>query len=97
MTDDAIFGYLTRLTYNDFIDQEKAGFLREKIQKSTGLVIVYGHAAALIAGEFDCLVYADMARWEIQLRQRKHEVNNLGLNNHLEAPGIQYKRGFFIN
>ena len=97
ITDDAIFGYLTRLNYNNFIDQEKVGSIREKIQKSIGLVIVYGHAAALIADEFDCLIYADMARWEIQLRQRKHEVNNLGLTNHEEATGIQYKRGFFVD
>jgi len=97
ITDDAIFGYLTRLNYNNFIDQEKVGSIREKIQKSKGLVIVYGHAAALIADEFDCLIYADMARWEIQLRQRKHEVNNLGLTNHEEATGIQYKRGFFVD
>jgi len=97
VTDDATFGYLTRLTYNNFIDQKKVDSIREKIQKSIGLVIVYGHAAAIIADEFDCLVYADMARWEIQFRQRKHEVNNLGLTNHEEAPGIQYKRAYFVD
>ncbi|MDP4238561.1 MAG: mannose-6-phosphate isomerase [Bacteroidota bacterium] len=97
VTDDAIFGYMTRLTYTGFLDPEKTEKLRRKIQESTGLVIVYGPAAALIAREYDCLVYADMARWEIQLRQRKHEVCNLGLNNSDEAPGIQYKRGFFVD
>lgn len=97
VTDDAIFGYMTRLSYNEFLDPEKVEKIYKKIQDSSGLVIVYGHAAALIAQEYDCLVYADMARWEIQLRQRKHEVNNLGLNNREEAPGIQYKRGFFVD
>lgn len=97
VTDDAIFGYMTRLTYDKLLDPEKVNALRAKIKNATGLVIVYGHAAAIIADESDCLVYADMARWEIQLRQRKHEINNIGLNNAGEAPGIQYKRGFFVD
>lgn len=97
VTDDAIFGYMTRLTYDKLLDPEKVNALRAKIKNATGLVIVYGHAAAIVADESDCLVYADMARWEIQLRQRKHEINNIGLSNADEAPGIQYKRGFFVD
>lgn len=97
VTDDAIFGYMTRLTYDKLLDAEKVDALRAQIKNATGLVIVYGHAAALIAEETDCLVYADMARWEIQLRQRQREVNNIGLKNADEAPGIQYKRGFFVD
>ena len=97
VTDDAIFGYMTRLSFNNFLDPKKAEEIRNKIQHSTGLVIVYGHAAALIAETFDCLVYADMARWEIQLRQRRHEVCNLGIKNSDETPGTQYKRSFFVD
>lgn len=97
VTDDAIFGYMTRLTYDKLLDTEKVDALRAQIKNATGLVIVYGHAAALVADETDCLVYADMARWEIQLRQRQREVNNIGLKNADEAPGIQYKRGFFVD
>lgn len=97
VTDDAIFGYMTRLTYDKLLDTEKVEALRAQIEIATGLVIVYGHAAAIVAEESNCLVYADMARWEIQLRQRKHEVNNIGLKNADEAPGIQYKRGFFVD
>lgn len=97
VTDDAIFGYITRLTYDKLLDPEKVNALRAEIKKATGLVIVYGHAAAIVAEESDCLVYADMARWEIQLRQRKREVNNIGVKNADEAPGIQYKRAFFVD
>lgn len=97
VTDDAIFGYMTRLTYDKLLDPEKVNALRAEIKKATGLVIVYGHAAAIVAEESDCLVYADMARWEIQLRQRKREVNNIGVKNADEAPGIQYKRAFFVD
>lgn len=97
VTDDAIFGYITRLNYIDFLDAEKVNVLRDKIKNATGLVVIYGHAASIIAENYDCLVYADMARWEIQLRQRNHEVNNIGLKNAAEEPGIQYKRGFFVD
>jgi len=97
VTDDAIFGFITRLNYIDFLDPEKVGAFRSKIKMATGLIVVYGHAAALIAEEYDCLVYADMARWEIQLRQRNHEINNIGLRNSDEEPGIQYKRGYFVD
>lgn len=97
VTDDPIFGFITRLDYIDLLEKTKVEKLREKIKSATGLVIVYGHAAAVICEEYDCLVYADMARWEIQLRQRKHEVNNIGLRNADEEPNIQYKRGFFVD
>jgi mannose-6-phosphate isomerase class I len=97
VTDDAIFGYMSRLSYREFIDKNKLKLLRKKINEASGLVIVYGHGAALIAEQYDCLVYADMARWEIQLRQRKHEVCNLGIKNEDETPGIQYKRGYFVD
>lgn len=97
VTDDAIFGFMTRLSYTDILDSEKIDHIRNKIKTTSGLVIVYGHGATEVAGESDCLIYADMARWEIQLRQRKHEVQNLGIKNAAEAPGIQYKRGFFVD
>jgi len=97
VTDDAIFGFMSRLTYLDFLDAEKVEILRQKMKDSSGLIIVYGHAASLIAEEYDCLVYADMARWEIQLRQRRQELNNLGLKNSEETPAIQYKRGYFVD
>ncbi len=97
VTDDAIFGYMTRLKYADLLDSDKVDKLRFEIEREKGLIIVYGHAASLIVEEYDCLVYADMARWEIQLRQRNHETNNIGLKNSHEAPGIQYKRGFFVD
>lgn len=48
VTDDAIFGFITRLNYSDFLNFEKVKKLREKINRSTGLVVVYSHAASLI-------------------------------------------------
>jgi mannose-6-phosphate isomerase class I len=97
VTEDALFGFMTRLTFHDFIDPIKLKSVRKKIKEATGLVIVYGNAAFLIPEKSDCIVYADMARWEIQLRQRKNEINNLGINNSDEPAGIQYKRGYFVD
>ena len=38
-----------------------------------------------------------MARWEIQMRSRRKEVNGLGVENREEAPSYHYKRGYFID
>jgi len=97
VTDDSIFGFMTWLDYHAFLDTDKVNTIRQSIRDSSGLIIVYGHAATLVAEEFDCLIYADMARWEIQMRQRRQEVNNLGLHNSEETPAIQYKRGYFVD
>ena len=97
VTDDAVFGYMSRFTFLNFIDPDKLKSIQLQIKNSTGLIIVYGHAASIVADKADCLVYADMPRWEIQLRQRNHEITNLGINNSDDAPGIQYKKGFFVD
>lgn len=97
VTDDAVFGFMTRLSFHEFLDRGKVSKLYEIISRAKGLVILYGHAASLITEEWDCLVYADMARWEIQQRQRNHETQNLGLKNSDDAPGLQYKRSYFVD
>ena len=97
VTDDSIFGFITRLTFDDFLDKKKTYSVKEKIQNATGLVMVYGYAASMIADNTDLLVYADMPRWELQLRQRKQEVSNIGIQNISESPAIQYKRGYFVD
>ena len=39
-----------------------------------------------------------MVRWEIQLRMRKHEVNNIGVNNKdIEDWNLLYKQGYFVD
>jgi hypothetical protein len=41
------------------------------------------------------VVYADIARWEIQQRWRRKEIGNLGLDNREDADG-KYKCGYFV-
>ncbi len=96
VTDDSIFGYLTRLNIENYLDLGKMRSLLKKIDPNN-VTIIYGTGAALIAPTPDLLIYADMARWEIQLRMRKKEVHNIGINNNDEDFSIQYKRGFFVD
>lgn len=97
VTDDRIFGYITRLNIEDYQDAAKVAAIRQKAEAADGIVIVYGTGASLVLPNFDLLIYADMARWEIQLRMRKKEVNNIGISNSDEEFSIQYKRGFFVD
>lgn len=97
VTDDRLFGYRAHFTYADFLDASKVADARQQISQATGLVLVYGHGAAVVAPESDILVYVDMARWEIQLRFRRHEINGLGVENKEEGASYHYKRGYFVD
>jgi mannose-6-phosphate isomerase class I len=96
-SDDPVFGYLSNLTLSQFFVPEKLTDSAREIQAVTdGLVLVVGVGARLIA-EGDVLVYADLARWEIQQRQRCGEIGNFGVSNRAQAPGRKYKRAFFVD
>lgn len=96
MTDDVLFGYLSNLRLEDYFDVSRLREARRRISEENGKVIVVGTGAGWVTQEVEStLVYADMARWEIQQRFRRHEVKALGVDNHAEAPSLQYKRGYF--
>jgi mannose-6-phosphate isomerase class I len=94
---DPVFGFLSGLTLPQFFDAERLDYLRSQVEKiSSGLVIIVGCGASLIFGG-DILVYADLARWEAQMRFRRNEVSNLGVENRTLAASLQYKRAFFVD
>lgn len=95
MTEDVLFGYVTNLVLADYFDADKLTKAREEIAAATGKVIVAGTGAAMVAPASATLLYADMARWEIQQRFRRHEVKALGIDNCADAVSLQYKRGYF--
>jgi mannose-6-phosphate isomerase class I len=95
--DDPVFGRVCNLHIEHFLDPGKLAAAREKVSSTNGLVLVVGPAASLIAPESAVLVFADMPRWEGQLRQRRGEVDNLGVRNRGLKPSLQYKRAFFID
>lgn len=95
MTGDVLFGYVTNLELEDYFDSLKLAEARRKIIGAEGNVIVAGAGAAMLVGVEATVVYADMARWEIQQRFRRHEVRALGIDNRDEVVSFQYKRGYF--
>lgn len=98
LTDDPVFGVMNKVEIEDYFDKEKLAQARRQLESAAGgTVLVVGTGAALAAPRCDLLVYADLARWEIQQRQRRGEIGNLGADNLDELPSQKYKRGFFID
>jgi mannose-6-phosphate isomerase class I len=95
--DDPVFGRMNGLTITDFLEPGRRAALRGRVEGALrGLVLVVGPGATLLATP-DVVVYADLARWEIQRRQRRHEVASLGVHDRQDRPGKLYKRGFFVD
>jgi len=96
--DDPVFGRMNCLEIEDFFDNAKLAGAREQVKNwKHGLLVIVGAGASLLSAEPNLLVYADMARWEIQQRQRRNAVGNLGADNLPESPGQKYKRAFFVD
>ncbi|MCR5003410.1 MAG: mannose-6-phosphate isomerase, partial [Bacteroidales bacterium] len=71
MTDDVLFGYVSPLRLEDFFSLDNIEDTCTRIERdaavSTDVIcLIIGPGAALFAPEGSVLVYADMARWEIQ-------------------------------
>lgn len=98
VTDDEIFGYMTRYTMEVYFDNAKVEHMRRLIASSSAeYIIIYGVGASYIWQEAAVLAYLDMARWEIQLRFRRNEISNVGFKNQTERTSIQYKQAFFVD
>ncbi len=95
LTDDRVFGKISLYTLEDFIDRDKLYKLQKKIEKTSGVSVVYGVGATLLA-EPDIYIYADLARWEIQQRYRSGEIPNWKGRNYNEDPLRKLKRGYFF-
>jgi mannose-6-phosphate isomerase class I len=95
--DDPVFGRMNGIELADFFDPKKMSAARERIAKGHGNILIIGTGASLLAPEAEVLVYADMARWEIQTRQRSNEIPNFGAQNHKERASLKYKRAYFVD
>lgn len=94
LTEDRVRGRMCYGDLRDFIDPEKLFQHREAAKAAHGTVMIYGFGASLIS-RGDVLVYADMARWEIQLRYRAG-MPNYKQDNSSEDVLRKIKRGFFV-
>lgn len=95
--DDPLFGCLTHLELEQFLSPEKVAMMRAQIAATRQPVFVIGPGAILLAPSRSLVVYADLARWEAQQRQRQGLFANLGTNNAGLKPSLQYKRAFFVD
>jgi mannose-6-phosphate isomerase class I len=97
LTDDRVRGFMSNYSIGEFFDNEKVKLFKNKINSlSEGIVLIYGVGASLIS-KADITVYADMARWEIQLRYRTKDICNWCASNFGEDPLKMYKRAFFVD
>ena len=95
LTDDRIFGFMSGHELAEFFAADRLASARSLVENTRrGLVLVYGVGADLVA-RGDLLVYADMARWELQLRYRRG-LGNWGAGNGGEDFFRKYKRSFFV-
>ena len=94
LTDDPVFGIMTTWQMKDFYPEEALCAARNKIDAVTaGLVLIYGAGASLVE-RADITIYADITRWEIQLRFRKGQ-DNWHTAMHDLPQRAKYKRGYF--
>ena len=94
ITDDVLFGYLSNIKLAEYFCVDKVTDLKARIAAGERLIIIGTGAACFVPNDAP-VAYADMARWEIQQRFRRHEVKALGIDNSQEEPSRQYKRGLF--
>ncbi|WP_143962795.1 class I mannose-6-phosphate isomerase [Litoribacter populi] len=98
VTDDRVFGFMTRLSIDDFFSNQKLSVLSQGLTMiSEGTIILYGMGSSRLIPNPDLVVYVDMARWEIQTRMRSNEVSNLGVCNKDAEFSEKYKQSFFVD
>lgn len=95
--DDPVFGRLCPLELEEFFNSVRLKHLRAAISSAPGPVVVFGTGALAIWPEAGTIVYADLARWEIQQRHRRNVTGNLGADNREERTTLKYKRAFFVD
>ncbi len=96
LTDDPVFGMMNTAELLDFLDDEKLRDTQRELAKCETSVVI-GTGASLVCYEPSTLIYADLARWELQMRQRRNEISNLGMENYEERAALKYKRAFFLD
>lgn len=94
---DPVFGRMQAHALDEFFDPALLKASHRKADSIRGRVVAIGTGATLVLPHCDLLIYADLARWEIQQRQRRGATPNLGLSNAGAPAGQLYKRAFFLD
>ncbi len=96
ITEDPVFGRMSGTTLADFFDADSLARLAREAAGASKVVVI-GTGATLVCPDSSLLIYADMARWELQRRQREGLIPNFGLRNFGERASLKYKRAFFLD
>lgn len=97
VTDDPVFGYMSSLEMEDYFDEIKISELKNIMKAVDGCVVIIGPGALLLNHQPDLILYADMPRWEIQMRYRNNTASNLGKTNDTDPFSYQYKHAYFVD
>ena len=95
--DDPVFARMNLAKLEEFFDAEKVGLAQSAAAQVAGRVVAIGTGATVVMPDWDLLLYVDVARWEIQQRQRRGEAPSIGLDNAKEIAAQLYKRAFFLD
>src|SRR5260370_36698217 len=79
--DDPVFAFMGKYELSEFLDERELVKQRSRLRQASGLVVVIGTGATLLAEQWDLLVCSDMARREIPQRQLSCEVTDLCLHD----------------
>ncbi|SDL62680.1 class I mannose-6-phosphate isomerase [Arthrobacter sp. ok362] len=82
-------------TIDELYDNGRLTDVADRVKASGQPTVLIGWGAALVPIQHSTLVLADMARWEIQLRQRRG-ATNWRANNPNEDSLRKVKRGYFV-
>jgi mannose-6-phosphate isomerase class I len=96
--DDRVFGRMNEIRLEDYFDAVRLREMQAAVKCAAAKthVVVIGAGATFVSPSDAATVYADLARWEIQLRWRRGAAGNLGLNNPDDGFAAKYKCGFFV-
>jgi len=93
---DPVFARFETVGINTFLDHAAIETLRST-RATDSRTIVVGPGAATILPSHDAAIYVSMARWELQQRQRRGQIANLGSHNHGTRAADLYRRAFFVD
>ena len=93
---DPVFARFETVRIDAFLDH---AFLEtwRSTRTTDSRTIMVGPGAATILPSHDAAIYVSMARWELQQRQRRGEIGNLGSGNAGTRAADLYRRAYFVD
>jgi hypothetical protein len=95
LTHDRVFGVISHHNLIQFYDVDRLAGIADRVLDSNTPTVLIGWGASLVPIRRSTLVLADLARWEIQQRQRRG-ATNWRCDNGGEDNLRKVKRGFFV-